>query len=261
MAFIENNKNGITYMTASNISVPHAFTTRFGGVSKGIYESMNLGQNVGDDAANVNANYMSLCEALNIKLDNIVCTKQVHGNSIRVASHDDCGRVFLDIPYEADGLITNSPGLSLAIFIADCVPILLYDEENQAIAAVHAGWRGTAIDIVGAAIKGMTEAYGSNPKNIRGAIGPSISVCCYETDADVPEALANVLGNDVSFCVKPMSEKFMVDLKNANRLLLEKAGVIDIDISQECTSCQSDKYWSHRKTNGNRGSQAAIISI
>ena len=259
MPFIENNTNGVVYMTAPNIDAKHAFTTRIGGVSTGIYESLNLGQSLGDDRALVRENYGILCGALGITCDDIVGSHQVHGAQVRVVTKADRGDVFVKTSHIADGLITIEHGVALAVFSGDCVPILLHDPVSGAIGAVHAGWRGTVADIAGAAVSRMSEEYGCNPADIRAAIGPCISKCCFETDSDVTDALHSVLPEAAGNCYERRGEKYMTDLKEANRLLLQRAGVHDISISDECTSCRSDKYWSHRRTKGKRGSQAAII--
>jgi len=261
MPFAEQNSNGVVYMTAPNIQATHAFTTRFGGVSQGIYSSLNLGINCGDDPARVRENYRLTCSALNIAEYDIVCSNQIHGTHIRVVSRGDCGGLFRIRPQEADGLITQSTGVALMVFTADCVPILLHDHVRHVIGAIHAGWRGTALNIAGAAIQRMVDEFSCFPADISAAIGPPISKCCYETGQDVADALRNTLGNKAETCIALHGNKYMVDLKESNRLLLERAGLRDIMISDDCTSCQSDKYWSHRKTNGKRGSQIAIIAI
>jgi len=248
-------------MTSPNIHTTHAFTTRFGGVSTGIFASLNLAHRTGDDPENVIENYVLVCRALNITTNDIVCSNQVHGVHIRVVSHDDRCRLFKPSLNKADGLITQTRGVALMIFIADCVPILLHDPVKNVIGAVHAGWRGTASDIAGTAVRKMENDFGCSPADIRAAIGPCISKCCYETDADVAEAIRKSLPETAIRCIAPHGKKYMVDLKEANRLLLTGAGLRDIAISDECTSCSSDKYWSHRKTNGRRGSQAAVILI
>ena len=147
------------------------------------------------------------------------------------------------------------------VFTADCTPILLHDPVCGVIGAVHAGWRGTAANIAGNAVRVMSGRFGCNASDIRAAIGPCISKCCYETDSDVAGAICGMLPEAPGSCVFVRGEKYMADLKAANRLMLIKAGLSDIAVSRECTSCQNDKYWSHRRTNGKRGSQAAIISL
>jgi len=267
MPFIENNSNNVKYMVSPNIRTKHAFSTRFGGVSSGIFASLNLAFRAGDDPENVKANYNILCRALGITPDDIVCSNQVHGTHIRIATRDDCVGLFspaqwaLAKAHQADGLLTQAPGVALMVFTADCVPILLHDPVKNVIGAVHAGWRGTAADIAGTAARKMESEFGCSPADIKAAIGPCISKCCYETDSDVTDALRVALPEAADDCLTRHGDKYMVDLKEANHLFLTRAGLKDIMISDECTSCHSDKYWSHRKTHGQRGSQGAIIRV
>jgi len=256
-----NNIDDVIFMTSPNICTTHAFTTRFGGVSDGIYESLNLAQKAGDDFERVAENYSRLCKALGIKTDSIVCSTQVHGTDIRIVKSSDCGKLLQDNPHKSDGLITQTPGIALMVFTADCVPILLFDPIKNAAAAVHAGWRGTAANIAGEAVSKLKENFGCSPADIKAAIGPCISKCCFETDSDVPDALTDALGHSAADCYTQNVNKYMVDLKNANAIFLKQAGLTDISISDECTSCSSDKYWSHRKTKGKRGTQAALIVL
>jgi len=265
--FIENNTNGVLYMTAPNIDATHGFTTRYGGVSCGIYESLNLAQRAGDDPENVKENYLRLCKTLGISTDDIVCSAQVHGTHIRCVTKEDCGALFQPEPqpltprYEGDALITNTPGVALMVFTADCVPVLLFDPVKNATGAVHAGWRGTVAGIAEKAVKMMTNEYGCSPADIHAAIGPCISGCCFETDADVADAVTIVLNEKAGSCISKKGNKFLVDLKEVNRIILSNAGLTNITVSDECTSCLCDKYWSHRKTNGRRGTQAAVIGL
>lgn len=263
MPFSENRTGELHFMTSSNLGVPHAFTTRAGGVSSGIYTSLNLGQNVGDDPDNVRRNYEILGRALGFDPARLVQSHQVHGTHVRLVTKEDTLPPFEPIPYEADGLITSEKDVPLIIFTADCVPILLYDPVGCAIGAVHAGWRGTVSDIAGITVRKMARTFGSNPSDIRTAIGPCISMCCFETGDDVKAAVTNTLGSEAMRYIAPHNEKYLIDLKGINRLLLEHAGIRseNIEISPECTSCLSDKYWSHRVTNGQRGSQASVIMM
>ena len=247
-------------MTAPNIWAKHAFTTRLGGVSAGSYSSLNLGQNLGDLPKFVEENYRRLHKALGVPLESLVCSRQVHGSEIRIVTTEDCGRVFTPSICEADGMITCHQGVSLMIYVADCVPVLLHDPMRGVIGAVHAGWRGTVADAVGAAIRAMHEAFGCQPGEIKAAIGPSIGACCYEVGQEVADMLETTLPGASETCMSPRDNKFMLDLKEANRILLKKAGVLDISVSDECTYCSDSKYWSHRLSGTNRGSQSAIIS-
>lgn len=246
--------------------IHHGFTTRQGGVSKGIYESLNLGKNRGDDIENVRENYARVCSALGADRDKLVFSNQVHGAQVRIVTAEDAGKG-LDRPvdYEADGLVTNVEGLVLTVFGADCLTVLLCDPVHRAVGAVHTGWRGTAEAIVAQAVQTMKEEYGTRPEDLIAALGPCISKCCFETDGDVPEALRRKLGEDILPCLEGPDErgKFRVDLKGINALLLQKMGVLKefIDISPDCTLCKPKKYWSHRYTKGERGSQAALIVL
>jgi len=259
MGFTQQITHEVTYMTAPNIETSHAFTTRHGGVSEGIFLALNLGLNRGDNPAKVRENYSRLCRALGILDTDIVIAKQVHGANVEIVTRKDCGQLYAPTQREADGLITQELGVALMVFTADCVPILLHDAERGVIGAVHAGWRGTVADVAGAAARKMASRFGC--ADIYAAIGPCISKCCFETGPDVAQAMHKTLGQEAESCIQPCGEKFMVDLKEANRVLLMRAGLRaeNITVSDECTFCQSDKYWSHRRTNGERGSQAAII--
>lgn len=263
MPFFENDRGSVPLMMSDAITTTHGFTTRLGGVSCGIWASLNLGENRGDDSSCVERNYDLLCASLHIPRERLVFSRQVHRTDVRVVSADDAHRLFTTVPYEADALITTEPNLPLIVFTADCIPILLHDPVRKAIGAVHAGWRGTTADIVGAAVGRMCSEFDCRSENIHAAIGPGISVCCFETDREVPDAAYSVLGDDAAPFVTPRGEKFMVDLKGINRALLLRAGLMpqNIDISDECTMCLHDKYWSHRYTRGERGAQGAVIML
>ncbi len=257
---IHTLQNGtLEYLVAEGICVPHAFTTRRGGVSGGYLTSLNLGMNRGDDRSNVAENYARLAKTIGFDAEKLVLAHQVHGDLVRVVTEADSrGLDHRDYP-ECDGLITNTPGVTLAVFTADCTPILLHDPVTGAVGAVHAGWRGTAADIAGKAVRKMGLEFGCRPENIRAAIGPNIGPCCFETDADVPAALRETFGPAVEEFIRPAGEKFYVNLKVINALALRRAGVAQIEISPECTMCDPEKYWSHRYTRGIRGSQGALI--
>lgn len=259
----------LQYLTADLFTaaggVSHGFTTRRGGVSEGIYASLNLGVNRGDDPAAVCENYSRTCAALEMDPGRLVFSRQVHGDAVRSATSADAGKgLSRPIDYEADGLITNEPELPLVIFTADCIPILLYDPKARCVGAVHSGWRGTALGIVSRAVSRMVSEYGASPSSLLAVIGPGICPDCYETDGDVPRAMRDALGEDASpFLRERASGKWQVDLKGLNALHLLRANVPteNITVSGECTSCRSSQYWSHRVTKGQRGSQAALIQL
>ena len=263
MAFEELNEGGLVFMRSTLIPARHAFTTRYGGVSRGEFSSLNLGSNRGDDPEDVRENYRRVCALMGAGIDDCAVTKQVHGNTVRVVTEADRHVCMSNVPYEADGLVTKTRGLPIMCFVADCVPALLCDGENSVIAAVHCGWRSSAADILGETVKKMC-ALGARPESIHAAMGAAIGRCCFETDDDVPQAVEKYLDGDTEGLFDRRADgKTMVDLRAANARRLIQLGLKaeNIDLSQECTMCSHEKYWSHRYTKGRRGSQAAAIVL
>lgn len=269
MNIIEHNKNGLVYLTADGFEaaggVAHGFSTRLGGVSEGIYATLNLGMNRGDAPDRVRENYRRFCAAIGTDVTSLVMTQQVHEDAIREATRADVLPDLLDpIAYQVDGLVTNQPGLCLTIYYADCIPVLLYDPVQKAIAAVHSGWRGTSLGIAPQAVARLTDLYGSRPENILAAIGPGIGPCCFETHDDVPTAMAHRLGDGAAPYCKPLENgKFAVDLKGLIHWQLCQAGLTPdhVDTLSLCTACHPELYWSHRKMGDQRGNQAAMIQL
>ena len=260
MAFQNQKLGKLEYLTAESIGVAHCFSTRFGGVSTGSLSSLNLGIHRGDDPGNVLENFRILGNAVGFRPEDLVFTRQTHTDIVRQVDDTNRGEgLYRPVEPECDALITNVSGVTLAAFTADCTPILLHDPVTGAVAAVHAGWRGTVADIAGKTVAAMVKAYGCDPSDIRAAIGPNIGGCCFETDHDVPDAVLEVLGQAGKAFIRCKESKYLVDLKGVNAALLRRAGVARIDVSTECTACRPDRFWSHRVTRGDRGAQAAII--
>ena len=138
-------------------------------------------------------------------------------------------------------------------------PILFYDPVTGAVGAAHAGWRGTAKAIGARTVEAMAREYGSRPEDLRCAIGPNVGKCHFETNADVPEAMISAFGPEVQAYIEKKGEKFYLDLKQINAMVLRKAGVRHIEISDQCTMCSPELFWSHRITGQDRGSQGAVI--
>lgn len=262
---------GLLWLESGTISAPggaaHGFSTRLGGVSQGVYAALNLGHTRGDDPQAVRENYRRFCRATGVGEENLprlVLSHQVHGDGLRVCTLADAGKG-LDRPrdYEADGLMTDIPDLPLVIFSADCIPILLYDPVRRVVACCHGGWRGTAQAIAAKTVARMGEVYGCRPGDIRGAIGPGISACCFQTDEDVPWAMREALGGEAEPYCRPNGQpgRYQVDLKGLNAHILRRAGVEQIDCASDCTACRPERYWSHRLTGPARGSMAAVIML
>ena len=263
MAFYPVKTGDLEYTAADCLKGSvHCFSTRLGGISQGYLASCNLGMHRGDAPANVVENYRILGEAVGFSPEQIVFTKQQHTDIIRVVTQENCGEgLFREVPQICDAQITNCPGVALVCFSADCTPILLYDPIRRAIGAVHAGWRGTALGIAAKTVDAMVREFGCKPEDIHAAIGPCIGKCCFETDWDVPQALLDSLGPKAVSSFIPKDDKYFVDLKFCNALWLQRAGIGALDISPDCTACDTDRYWSHRKQGDKRGSLAGIIML
>lgn len=244
--------------------VPHGFSTRLGGVSPAPWDSLNLGASRGDDRSNVAENFRRFRAAIGAPGGPLVKNHQVHGTLVRSVTAADREAPESIPAVDADGLVTDEPGVTLTVFSADCLPILFYDPVRRCAAAVHAGWRGTAAGIAAEAVTAMTVRYGCRAEDIRAAIGPGISRCCFETTGDVPAALLEHLGGQAMPCITDhQTGKFHVDLKRANTLWLKSAGLREAHISlcSACTACARDEFWSHRLVGRTRGSMAAMICL
>ena len=257
---VEKQAGPLLYLSAESIAVPHAFTTRLGGVSTGCLASLNLGTGRGDMPENVVRNFRLLADAVGFRAEDLVLSRQIHSDIVHRAVWQDRGAgLFAPGLSGCDALITDEPGLALTVFTADCTPILLWDSATGAVGAVHAGWRGTALRIAGKTVEAMSAAFGTKPADIHAAIGPNIGACHFETDADVPAALAGSLGSWTGDYVRREGDKYYPDLKAVNARVLRDTGVDSIEVSDVCTVCSCDRYWSHRVTRGQRGAQGAVI--
>jgi YfiH family protein len=221
---------------------------------------MNIGSHRNDTAENVQENFNRICAFLGSDPKLLALTRQDHGNTVRRIRREDItgSTDHHDYPF-CDGLITDVPGVTLVVFTADCTPILLHDRRTGAMGAVHAGWRGTANGIVREAVQQMQTAFGTRPEDLSAAIGPNIAQCCFQTDADVPEAMLAVFGQRAQTHIRREGVKYYVNLKTLNALHLRDAGVQNISVCQDCTACQPDRFWSHRIHGDSRGAQGAMI--
>ena len=239
-------------------SVIFGFTGRAGGVSRGSHASLNLSSAVGDDEDRVRRNWQILLAKLPAGT-RVARLRQVHGNEVRIADRNS-----LDLG-DGDAAITADPLVAVAVLTADCVPILLNGARGAVVAAVHAGWRGTAADVAGATVAAIHAHCGVPPSSVEAIIGPAIGPCCYEVGAEVIAALQARLGADVAANVVDDRghAQARVDLRAANRALLQAAGVPAAAISEQgpCTRCAAQRYFSHRAAAGGpTGRQAAIIA-
>ena len=246
--------------------VKHGFTTREGGVSTGIFRSLNFSSNRGDEPAAVRENFRRVAAYFGVTEDAFVFTDQTHTANVRRVTRADAGKG-LTRPQDytdVDGLITNEPGLVLTAFVADCVPVAIVDPVRRAIGLVHSGWRGTAGRISRVAVSQMQEAYGTDPSDLVCAVGPSICRDCYEVSADVADVFAaEFAAHTGEILTAKGGGKYQLDLHRTNRIILEEAGVRpeNISVTGLCTCCNPDLLFSHRATGGKRGNLGAFLML
>ncbi len=272
--FIENSSPGepvifeIKRWIDEEPYITAGISSRLGGVSKHEMASLNCALHVNDDIHDVISNRIKLVGRIGFPFEAWTCAEQVHSNKIEVVAIHDKGRGRSSrqeaIP-ATDGMITNCRGIVLTVFFADCVPIYFWDPVAKAVGLVHAGWKGTVLQIARAAIEAMEHQFGSRPDCIQAAIGPSIGSCCYEVDDVVMDKVRAVLPDSLQnpSIVAMGKGKFKLDLKELNRQFMIKAGILptNIEISRLCTSCNTHLFYSHRKEQGRTGRMAAWIGI
>ncbi|MFI3254249.1 MAG: peptidoglycan editing factor PgeF [Eubacteriales bacterium] len=262
---IQQKQGDVPFFYSSILTTPHSFSTKKGGVSTGDFTSMNLISARGDNPESVMENYQRFHHALGLSPTQFARNAQIHSDIIRAVTSGDSLEDFTNptatFP-QGDGLMTQEKNLPLWVYSADCVPILFHDPVEKAIAAVHSGWRGTALGIAGKMVEAMKSAYGTKAENLQVAMGPSIGSCCFLCDLDVPQAMKESLGSDAeAFCHLKENGKYAVDLLGINHLWLTKAGVRQIDDQAPCTACETEDFWSHRKVNDRRGSMGGVICL
>lgn len=264
-------KGNIQYVTFEHFKhselVNHCFTTRLGGVSEGCYGDMNLSFTRGEDTNKVKENYRILSDALGFDYDSFVLAHQTHTTNIRVVTEQDIGKGLTkdsDIR-DTDALITNLKGVNLTIFGADCVPIFFLDPIKKAIGVSHAGWRGTAEGMAKKTVEKLQDTYGVDPKDLLVGIGPSIGKCCFQVDEPVVSLFQEKLDFAEELIFPDLTEKgkYKIDLWETNKRILMEAGVLEkhIEISEICTMCHLDLFYSHRVMGNDRGNMAGILTL
>lgn len=282
-----NNTDTTPFLTYNKLSeidfIKHGFSTRLGGVSKGIFNSMNLALNRGDKIDNVMVNYNRLCESIGLDVNTLVASSQDHNTFVRTVTENEYGTGIIkekDIQ-SVDALITNRPDVTLVTYYADCTPLFFVDTKKKAIGLAHAGWRGTVGRIGEKVVEEMKAQFGTDPKDLVCAIGPNIGKCCYEVDKSCADEFYKLSDLDTDKFIFPLgsshddtgnsdedsqsaeNEKFLIDLQMTNKEILIRSGVREenITLSDLCTKCNSDLLWSHRATKGERGTMCAMMCI
>ncbi len=263
------HESSITYYTSplfDSYFVGHMFTTRRGGVSTGVFESLNFAVGAGeiqDLRENVIKNHALAAREFGLCERDICRTYQTHSTNIEIVSASQKSTGIYKEPFDhgVDGLVTNEKNLILSVRTADCVPVLLYDTKKIICAAVHAGWRGIYGRITGGAINKML-LLGAEKENIIAAIGPCAGVCCYEVGQELYDAF---IKSDIDFdrCFIKRDASIYFDLTAANELFLLKNGIKEKNISSSylCTCCNQNDFFSHRRQGANRGTMSAFIVI
>lgn len=267
--FILNyDKNGLWYGTFTHfnsLGIRHGISGRLGGVSKEPFSSLNVALHTGDSDEDVIMNRKLFCQAIGIHPNHIVTTQQLHTDTIAVVTGESMGKgaqYYNEAIPATDALITNIPGLPLMLFFADCVPVLIVDPVHNAIGAVHAGWRGTVEKIAQKTIIAMQANFGTKPQDCLLAIAPSIGPCCYVVDEMVINQLKNQFTNWEQL-VRVVNDKWYLDLWKTNFVQLEEIGVkgSNIVVSNVCTACNHELFFSYRKENGSTGRMGAAIIL
>lgn len=261
----EKVKEGVPFLSYPILEntgiVSHGFSTRLGGVSEGGYSSMNLSLSRGDNPEAVEENTKRIARAIGVEKEKMVYTQQTHTTNVAVVSGKDAGSTLK----ETDGLVTNSPGICLVTFYADCVPLYFVDPVKRAIGLSHSGWRGTVGKMAAATVEKMKECFGTRPEDIIAAVGPSICQDCYEVSEDVTsrfkEAFREEDWKDLFY--KKENGKFQLDLWKANEINLREAGVLPehIAVTNVCTCCNPKILFSHRVQGWNRGNLCAFLAL
>ena len=254
-----------TFSHFEKYSIHHGISTRTGGVSKKPYQSLNLGLHTGDQKNDVIANRKRFCQAVGLPFAETVTAEQVHGSHIAVVSAADAGKGMINYDeaiLKTDGLITNVPGLPLMLCYADCVPVLIADPKRKVVALSHAGWKGTMAAIAPKTVEKMAGEFGCDPADCLVGIGPSIGFCSYEVDDTVISELQRAF-SWWARVVRPEGKKWKLDLWQANAQQLIDVGVAkeNIVISNYCTVCNGNLFFSHRADKGQTGRMGAIIAL
>jgi len=236
----------------------HAIFTRRGGVSPAPWAELNLGSTVGDNLERVRENCRLALETLECDQASVYDVWQVHGVEVAIA---ETPREQEGPHLQADTILTDRPGLTLMMRFADCVPILLHDPIRKVVGIAHAGWMGTVRGTARFAVEAMQKRYRSSPANIRAAIGPSIGPDHYEVGPDLVKQVIQSFGSDAASLFSMSASQIKFDLWAANRLLLERAGVRQVEVAGLCTACHTEDWYSHRAEKGHTGRFGAIIAL
>ncbi|NMC45474.1 MAG: peptidoglycan editing factor PgeF [Chloroflexi bacterium] len=260
MPYVE--KNGLKFFTLPSFEtegVAHGFFTRQGGVSPQPWQTLNVATSVGDSRENVIENRNRILNIFGMSYDSVFDTWQVHSDIVHRSENPRP----IDQPHKkGDAVITANPRVALMMVFADCVPVLFYDTGKKVIAIAHAGWQGTVKHIVSRTVEKMQAMYGSQPAQIIAGIGPSIGVDHYEIGESTAQSVrASFRDHQDVVLRQEKGGHLYFDLWQANKILLEKKGLKNIEVAGICTACDMQHWYSHRGEHGNTGRFAAVITL
>ena len=261
MKYIENNK--VVYFAFDHLkNVKALFSSRIGGVSRGYFSSMNLSYSSGDRIEDLRENYTLFSEAVNISLNQMFFSDQVHDAKILQVNKDLLKQVQNDeITLQGyDGLVTDVKNIALVTAHADCIPVYFYDPVKKVIGLAHGGWQGTYKEITSKMIKIFTSVYKSNVEDIYLAIGPGVCQNCYQVGLDLIEKFKKKFFNEDFY--KGQDQRYL-DLKGIHAYQGKSLGILEgnIAISPLCTACQPDYFYSHRRSGKKRGGHIAVMMM
>jgi YfiH family protein len=268
---IERSAGDVRYFTYELfepfLNLTNVVTTRAAGRSVAPFDSLNFGFHVGDDPDAVLENRAIVAQLLGFEPEWLTVASQIHGAAVAAVRPRDRGRGSVDaadaIP-GTDAMITNETDVPLAILVADCVAISLYDPVGNAIGMVHAGWKGTLARIVEAAVRRMKDEYGSDPGNIVAGLSPAIGPCHYEIGEDVAGSYRSAFGEDASRMIMAGPDGTLrLDLWEANVHQLLRSGVPEFRIgaSRRCTACAPELFYSYRRDGVRTGRFCGVIML
>lgn len=247
--------------------IVHGFSSRLGGVSEGCLSSMNLSFSRGDEPERVRENFRRIAESIGFSEKDLVFSMQTHTVNVRRVGKEDCGRG-LERPVgyrDVDGLVTNEPGVVLATFYADCVPLFFVDPVRRCIGLSHSGWRGTVGKIGKETVEMMAREFGSDPEDILAAVGPSICQECYEVSEEVIGLFRENFAENLwpKLFYRKDNGHYQLNLWEANRLIFQEAGILPehITVTDICTACNPELLFSHRASGGKRGNLAGFLEL
>ncbi len=242
--------------------VAMGFTTRHGGVSRAPFNSLNLGLNTNDPEAHVETNRAAVARAFDLPPHLLLTVRQVHGSNILAVTEPNFDLAHFQ-KVESDAIVTNQPGILMGVLVADCYPVILYDPKVSAAGVVHAGWKGAAAGLIGQTVQAMQDLFGCRPEQMKAAIGPGIGAHKYEVDRPVRDAFRQGSGQWSRIAEETRLGHWLLDLKMSCLLQLEQAGIAraSVDVVQECTCCHKEKFFSHRRDQGQTGRQMGFVLL